>query len=137
MEQLQTALSSVGIYAALNFFILVWIANATGVLRRQHGISVGSGGNKHLERTMRGHANAVENIPVFLVGLVIAALLNMPVIAIHALGATFTVGRVIHAHHFISERAPFRTRVIGYGLALTAMIFLFVGLLGHAIWLNI
>jgi uncharacterized membrane protein YecN with MAPEG domain len=134
MEPLQANLGAVGIYAALNFLILIWIANATGTLRRKHKIAIGSGGNKHLERIMRGHANAAENMPIFLIGLTVGALIGMPLIAVHILGLVFTIGRVIHAHHFINESAPFKSRMIGFGLALLAMLVLFAGLLVHGLW---
>ncbi|MEM5502141.1 MAPEG family protein [Ahrensia kielensis] len=134
MEHIQANLGAVGIYVALNFFILVWIANSTGTLRRKLKISIGNGGNQHLERIMRGHANAAENIPIFLIGLTVGALIGMPLIAIHLLGIIFTIGRAIHAHHFIMEDAPFKTRMIGFGIALLAMLVLFAGLFVHGIW---
>lgn len=134
MEQIQTALSAVGIYVTLNFLILFWFAYATGTLRRVHKVAIGNGGNKHLERTMRGHANATENMPIFLIGLTIGALIGMPVVAVHLLGLIFTIGRAIHATYFIRENAPFKLRAIGFGIAYLAMILLFAGLLVHGIW---
>lgn len=134
MEQYQTALSAVGIYAAICFFIITWLANAIGILRRKHRIAIGHGGNKHLERTMRGQANAVENMPIFLIGLLIAALMGAPVWVIHILGLLFSVGRIMHAYHFIQEHAPIRLRFVGFGVAFVATIVLYIGLAGHGIW---
>ena len=134
MEQYQTALSAVGIYAAICFFIVTWIANAIGALRRKHRIAIGHGGNKHLERAMRGQANAVENMPIFLIGLLIAALMGAPDWVIHILGLVFSVGRILHAYHFIQESAPIRLRFVGYAVALLSTLVLFVGLAGHGIW---
>ena len=70
MQNLAPALSAVGIYAALNMAVLLWIAIETGRLRGKHKVSVGDGGVKHLIRINRGHANAVENMPMFFLSLI-------------------------------------------------------------------
>ena len=44
MQNLSPALSAVGIYAALNMAVLLWIAIETGRLRGKHKVSVGDGG---------------------------------------------------------------------------------------------
>lgn len=134
MEQYLPALSAVGIYAAICFFIITWLANAIGALRRQHRIAIGHGGNKHLERVMRGQANAVENMPIFLIGLLIAALMGAPDWVIHILGLVFSVGRILHAYHFIKEDAPIRLRFVGFAIGLLASTLLFIGLAGHGVW---
>ncbi|WP_299868036.1 MAPEG family protein [uncultured Hoeflea sp.] len=137
MNALTPGLSAVGIYAALNMAILIWLANETGKLRRKHKVAVGDGGIKHLTRIIRGHANAIENMPMFLIMLMVAALMGMPVIAIHLLGLVFTAGRAAHAWHFIQEDASFKTRFGGFGLAFVAQIVLLLGLLGHGIWVMV
>ncbi len=123
----------VGVYAALNVFILLWLGLATGKLRRIHKVAIGDGGVPHLVRTMRGHANAVENIPMMFIMLTIAAGIGTPALVLHALGLLFTAGRAIHAWYFVQEDAPMRTRVVGFGMGLTAMLLLAVGLLGHGV----
>jgi len=134
MQNLTPALSTAGIYAALNMAILLWIAIETGRLRGKYKVSIGDGGVKHLIRIIRGHANAVENMPMFLIMLLIAALIGMPLIAVHALGLAFTVGRALHAWHFIQEDAPGWQRGGGFGLSFLAQVMLLVGLLGHGVW---
>lgn len=134
MPDISPALAAVAIYSAVCFFIIFWLGNAIGILRRKHKIAIGTGGNKHIERTMRGQANATENIPLFLIGLLIAALMNAPIMAIHILGIVFCIGRAMHAWHFIQEEAPMRSRFIGFGISALAMTVLFVGLLAHGIW---
>ncbi|WP_339760867.1 MAPEG family protein [uncultured Hoeflea sp.] len=134
MQNLTPALSTVGIYVALNMAILLWIAAKTGQLRGKYKVSIGDGGVKHLIRIIRGHANAVENMPMFLIMLLIGALIGMPLIAVHALGLAFTVGRALHAWHFIQEDAPGWQRGGGFGLSFLAQVILLVGLLGHGVW---
>ena len=132
----QTAFAAVGIYAALNCFILFWLASATGQLRRRHKILIGDGGNAHLMRVMRGHANAAENMPIMLVLLLVAAAIGAPAYVIHALGIAFTIGRVIHAWHFIQESAPQWQRAVGFMLSGVSTLLAALGVLAYALALT-
>lgn len=134
MQNLTPVLSAVGIYAALNMAILLWIAVETGRLRGKHKVSIGDGGVKHLIRIIRGHANAVENMPMFFIMFLIAALIGMPVLAAHVLGLVFTIGRGLHAWHFIQEDAPGWQRGGGFTLSFLAQLVLLAGLVGHGLW---
>ena len=134
MEQYQSALSAVGIYSAICFLIISWLGNTIGALRRKHRIAIGHGGIKHLERSMRGQANAIENMPIFLIGLLIAALMGAPAWVIHLLGLAFSIGRIMHAYYFVQEDAPIRLRFVGFGIAFVATALVFAGLIGHGVW---
>lgn len=134
MQNSISALSAVGIYTALNMAILIWIAVQTARLRGKHKVSIGDGGVKHLVRIIRGHANAIENMPMFFIMLLVAALLGMPVLAAHGLGLVFTIGRGLHAWHFIQEDAPGWQRGGGFTLSFLAQVVLLAGLLGHGLW---
>ncbi len=127
------AFATVGIYAALNTIILMWLAVATGQLRTRYKVLIGDGGVPHMIRILRGHANAVENIPIMLVLLVIAAAMGTPVYVLHLLGIVFTVGRVIHAWHFIDEHGARWQRMAGFGLSFLALLLAALGVLGHAL----
>ncbi|MFU0507691.1 MAPEG family protein [Pseudaminobacter sp. NGMCC 1.201702] len=131
----QSAIAAVGLYAALNMVILLWLAIATARLRNKHRVWIGTGGVEHLTRTMRGHANAIENIPMTIILLLIAALLGMPVLILHVLGATFTLGRAIHAWHFIDEHGARWQRVVGFGLSGVVTVTTLLGVLGYVLWL--
>lgn len=128
-------LAIVGIYAALCTFILIWLGNATGSLRRKHRISIGDGGHKHLVRIMRGHANAVENIPITLLMMAIAALIGAPAFVLHILGIVFVFGRALHAWHFIQEDAPGWQRIAGFASSALMTMLLAFGLLAHGFWM--
>jgi uncharacterized membrane protein YecN with MAPEG domain len=129
----QSALAATGLYAALNALILLWLTMATALVRRKHMVVIGDGGVADLGRTMRGHANAIENIPVMLVLLGLAAALGAPTVAIHVLGATFTFGRAVHAWHFTHEWAAQWQRAAGFGLSLLTLGAAALGVLGHAL----
>ncbi|PWK68219.1 MAPEG family protein [Aminobacter sp. AP02] len=131
----QSAYAAAGLYAALNAFILLWLTMATALVRRKHMVLIGDGGIEHLGRTMRGHANAIENVPVMLILLGLAAALGAPAVAIHVLGAAFTFGRAVHAWHFTHERGQLWQRATGFGLSILTLTAAALGVLGHAILL--
>ena len=117
----QSAFAAAGLYAVLCSGILFWLTIATGLLRRKHRVSIGDGGVPHLVRIMRGHANAIEAIPIFLLLLVIAAALDVSSTLIHVVGLLFTAGRAIHAWHFIREDAAGWQRSAGFGASLVGI----------------
>lgn len=127
----QTAVAAVGLYAVLNMAILFWLVVATGQLRRRYKVWIGNGGVAHLERVMRGHANAIENMPMTMLLLLMAALLGTSIVALHLLGIAFTVGRALHAWHFIQDRGARWQREIGFGLSGLATIVAMAALLSH------
>lgn len=129
----QSALAAAGLYAALNTFILLWLTAATAMVRRRHMVLIGDGGVALLGRTMRGHANAVENIPVMLVLLGFGAALGAPALAIHVLGSAFTFGRAAHAWHFTHAGAAQWQRAAGFGLSVLTISAAALGVLGHAL----
>jgi uncharacterized membrane protein YecN with MAPEG domain len=131
------AFAAVALYAGLNALILLWIAAATGRLRRRTGIFIGDGGHPHLIRIMRGHANAVEAIPIALILMLLMAILDAPVWVIHLFGIVLTVGRVLHALHFIAEDAPRWQRAVGAGLSMLVIAVTALGAVGHAVWLMV
>ncbi|MCP3054182.1 MAPEG family protein [Aurantimonas marianensis] len=121
------AIGALAIYAGLNTLILLWLAFQTGRVRQSEKVLMGDGGNPRMIRIMRGHANAIEFIPVTLIALLVAALLGGPAWAIHGAGLLLTVGRFLHALHFTAADAPAWQRSAGTGLSILAM-------LGAALW---
>ena len=59
-------LGALALYAGLNAFILIWLAVQTGRIRQSEKVFMGDGGNPRLIRVMRGHANAIEFMPMTL-----------------------------------------------------------------------
>ena len=116
MDVVSNHLAIVGVYAALNAIIMMTLGFMTGQLRRKYKVSVGDGGVPHMVRIMRGHANATENIPIMMIMMVIAAGIGTPAGVLHGLGIVYTFGRAVHAWHFMQESAPFKTRMIGFGV---------------------
>ena len=114
-------LAAVAIYAGLNSVVLIWLAVQTGRIRGQEKVFMGDGGNARMIRAMRGHANAIEFIPITLICMALAALLGSSPLILHVIGIMLTVGRVLHALHFTAGDAPMWQRMGGTGLSFLAM----------------
>ncbi len=85
------------IYAGLNGLILLVLAIRVA---RQRGISkvgIGTGGNGSLERRIRIHGNAAENIPIVLILLGLAEASGSGPVLLHGMGVALTLGRLLHA----------------------------------------
>lgn len=108
MDQISFAI--VGLYAGLCALILLWLSYKTIALRGKYKTSIGDGGNDHLYRIMRGHSNAVENMIIVLIMMIIMAALGTPYYILHGFGIALTISRAMHASHFIKEDAPRWTR---------------------------
>lgn len=103
---MQNGIAVVGLYAGLNTLILLWIAMSTGQLRAKHKVSIGDGGILHLTRILRGHANAMENVPMAIILMFVMAGLNAPIFVLHGFGIVLTLGRFFSRDAFYQGRRP-------------------------------
>ncbi len=85
------------IYAALAILLLLALAARVVQSRRSEKIGLGDGNNPHLQRRVRVHANAVENLPIALLGLLLLELNGFHGWILHLLGALLIASRVLHA----------------------------------------
>ena len=123
MTELQVA----AVYIAVNILILIYLAVRVVAGRRKSQVSIGDGGSESLGTAIRVHGNATEYIPATLVGLLALAFLSAPIWAIHALGVSFTLGRLLHAIGM--ARGPIVFRQLGMVLTWAAMVILSLALL--------
>ncbi len=115
-----TSLSAAQIYIGVNIILLTYLAVRVGFRRTAAKISVGTGGDAELELRSRTHGNATEYIPVFLIGLYVLAVGATPVWLVHALGGTFTFGRLLHA--FGLSKSVMAARGLGMLLTMIPML---------------
>jgi glutathione S-transferase len=88
-------------------------------------------GDPLLERTIRGHLNTLEWIPIFLPSMWLFAIYWSPLWAA-ALGSLWIVGRIIY---FIGYRAAAQKRFPGFFIQVCATFALLLGALGRIIYL--
>jgi len=92
-----TAFAATTLYLGLfGLFMLILKLNV-GRVRGAENVGFGDGNNEAVQRAIRAQGNAVEDVPIVLLGLVGLAALSAPVVLIHGLGGSFLVGRVLHA----------------------------------------
>jgi len=127
------ALQASALYAALNLIILAVLGLNAGAARTRAKVSLGDGGDQGVICAMRGHANHAEWFPGAMIGLVLMALLNAPVLWIHGLGIAFTLGRGLHAASFITGGGAGPGRTVGALLTLLV----YVILAGYLIWASV
>ena len=85
------------LYVGVNIALLVVLAVRVMLHRRSAQVSVGDGGDESLALKVRTHGNASEHVAAFLVGLFMTAAMGSSAFLVHALGASFTLGRLLHA----------------------------------------
>lgn len=129
MSSIAAAVLYVGLFALL---MLVLKLNV-GRVRSAEKVLFGDGGNEPLQRAIRAQGNAVEDVPIVVLGIFALAMLSAPVWMIHALGGTFFVGRVLHAMGIAGSTGFSFGRAAGTVLSLIAHL----ATAGACLWLAI
>lgn len=112
------------LYAGL---LAIWflVLSYRVVQQRGHGVSLGHGDDQVLLRRIRGHGNFAEYVPLILVLIGMLELSGLATWAIHALGATLLVARLLHGTAFAFSDGWKFGRFYG-----TLLTFILLGLAG-------
>lgn len=108
-----TLFEIVAIYTALNLLLLIYLSIRVIGVRRKNLIGVGDGGNEDLLQRIRVQGNFTEYTPMALIGLFVLAGLSVAPLWLHVLGATLTLGRVLHAFGLSKSRGATKPRITG------------------------
>ncbi len=115
--------------AAAAALINVWLMVRVGQVRRSQQVSVGDGGNDHLIKRMRAHANFGESTPILLVLIAALELSGWGGAWLWAAGYIFMLGRIAHGFGMDGGKLG-KGRMIG---TLITMLLL-LGLAGVALY---
>ena len=74
---------------------------------------IGRGDNSMLERKIRAHGNFTENVPTFLIGLLLLELMIGSSLWVLILGAVVVVARLAHAIALMANSGGTAGRLIG------------------------
>ncbi|HET6603872.1 MAG TPA: MAPEG family protein [Xanthomonadaceae bacterium] len=85
------------VYAALSAILVMILALRVVAMRRAARVGLGDGGNAALAQRIRVHGNAIENLPLALLLLLLLELTGAPVLLLHGFGALLLGARVLHA----------------------------------------
>jgi len=108
------------LYIALNSLIFLFLTFRIIAVRRRERISLGDNEDRNLRKRIRSQANFTETTPIALIGLLALASLGAAGLALHILGASLTVGRLIHAHGMMGRGAIGAGRPLG--MVLTTLV---------------
>jgi hypothetical protein len=103
-------------YAALCALVLLALAVRVSWVRRARGINLGDGGDPELQRAVRAHANAAENMPLALILLLTVELAGVAAGLLHGAGAALVIGRVLHGWGLNRSNGASFGRVAGMAL---------------------
>lgn len=89
--------ATAAIYCALAVLLVIGLALRVVQIRRSRHIGIGDAGQDDLARCIRVHANALENLPLALILLVLLEMSGVASMWIHGLGVTLLLARLGHA----------------------------------------
>ncbi|MCC2637064.1 MAG: hypothetical protein K0Q68_783 [Moraxellaceae bacterium] len=115
------------LYAGLLSLVFLVLSARVVLMRGEGGVSLGDGGNPVLLRRIRAHANFAEYVPLLLLMMGFLEASSLPAPALHGLGATLLVARLLHGYA-LSFSASFKFGRMG-GAALTFMLLAVTGVL--------
>ena len=119
-------LSITPIYGSLLALLVVMLAYRVTRFRQKEKIGLGDDlGSNAMKCAVRAHGNAVENIPVSIILLLILELNYLTPWMLHVFGLMLVMSRVAHAWGVSASRGPSKARFYGTlftWLALTLMI---------------
>jgi len=114
------------IVASLLSLILIKLSLAVIALRREHKVSLGTGGHDALERAIRAQANFAEYVPTGLILLACLEVNGAPWWMVLIPGLTLILGRVLHALGINQAPPNFSKRVLGMKFTFHTLIALAV-----------
>jgi hypothetical protein len=113
------------LYAGINTLILLVLAALTVRTRVTTKTDIGTGDNEAMTKAARAHGNAAEYVPLAVVVIGALELTGAPAGLLHGLGATLTIGRLLHAQGIYSSLGTSPGRFLG--TVLTWLVYLVGG----------
>ena len=95
--------------------MLIQVALMFSVIKSRGDLNIfiGHGDNAMLERKIRAHGNFIENVPTFLIGLLLLELMIGSGLLVLVLGAVVVIARLSHAIALIANSGVTAGRLIG------------------------
>jgi len=126
-----TPAQATALWSGLLILLMVILSARVVMARQGTKVLLGDGGNARVTLAVRVFGNASEYIPVGIGALVALTILGIPTYAIHAVGATLLLGRLLHAVG-LSDLKPTAGRVGGMVLTYLALFVAGAMLVVHA-----
>lgn len=108
-----SSIEAVVLYSGLFVLLFIGLKLNAGRVRVATKVNFGEGASDPMTQAMRVQGNAVEDVPITLLGLYGLAAVSAPVLLIHILGGSFLFFRVAHAVTLGSGSGSGLGRLIG------------------------
>lgn len=112
----------VAFYAVLNALLMLILGMLVVRARVKTRTEIGDGDNPNMVGPLRAHANNTEYVPMAIILLLVMYSLGSNVIVIHVVGATLTLGRLLHAFGLSRNVGTSAPRFLGMILTWLAYI---------------
>ncbi|MEZ5946487.1 MAG: MAPEG family protein [Hyphomonas sp.] len=117
-----TSMHAAVLYAGLFGLLMLLLKLNVGRVRVSEKIEFGDGNNEPMQLAIRVQGNAVEDVPVVLLGLLGLGALSAPALLIHGLGGSFLLGRILHATGLGASAGTSFGRGVGTLITLLVML---------------
>jgi uncharacterized protein len=122
------------LYIGIVGLLALYLSVQVSLKRREHKVSTGDGDNPHLFKSIRVHANLVENAPLAMILLLAFELQGASTAMVHALGLAFVIGRILHIYGLGSQPQVPMARTVGSSITLVYLLVTSVGVVALSIF---
>lgn len=111
------------LYAGILALLFLALSFRVVFRRRAEKINLGDGGDAEMQRRIRGHGNFAEYVPLILVLMLVIELGGTtPQWALHSMGLTLVVARLLHGYALSVSKHFFIGRFVGTVLTFTLLL---------------
>ncbi|MGH6870316.1 MAG: MAPEG family protein [Rhizomicrobium sp.] len=136
MWQLNEPFHIFALYAVLNALIMLVLGVLVVRARVVTQTDIGDGGKPEMAGPLRAHGNNAEWVPMAMILLWLFCPLGGNPWVMQAMGASLTIGRLLHAVGLSQSTGPTPLRFIGMVLTWIAYIIGIVGIIYYAFFAN-
>ncbi len=122
------------IYIGIVGLLAIYLSFKVSLKRLKHKVSTGDGDNSHLFKSIRVHANYIENAPLAMILLLVIELQGAPTWMVHLLGLAFVFGRILHVYGLGSHPQIPMARTAGSSVTLIYLLVTSVGVVALSIF---
>ena len=112
-----SAVQAAGVWSGALILLMLVLSIRVVIHRRKHRVLFGDGGVEQMTLATRAFGNAAEYVPLGIGALILLAISGYAPWIVHAVGATFFIGRLVHPIGLGSGKGgPSLGRVVGMSL---------------------
>lgn len=110
------------IYIGIVGLLALYLSLQVSLKRQKHKVSTGDGDNPVLFKSIRVHANLIENAPLAMILLLAFELQGASAWMVHLLGLAFVIGRFLHIYGLGRQPQNTSARAVGSMITLIYLL---------------